>query len=597
MPKKKVEIIKPQEQKKKQNKKYNVCAYARVSTGADEQKDSFVNQQKFYEDKIKANPDYNFAGVFADEAISGTTDKRPNFQRMIRLAENGYIDIIYTKSISRFSRNVVDLLSYCEKLKDHNVNVIFEENGIELLNSSGSLMLTILGAVAQMEVENTSDHINWTLRNKMEKGELVGQANPLGYDVVDNKLVVNEEEAEYVRYIFKRYLEGVGASTIAKELEKMGVKTKKNNSKWYASTVMGIIKNEKYTGELLQGKTFTTNPIGHKRKDNKGDGTFYKVENNHEAIISVEDWKKAQEIIDNRCTSYADGRRRGTTQNSNQSDFTSRLVCAYCGKHFVRRKTHPGTQYEKIIWKCSSVCKGARADCLKSATLEEDFIKQSVVGMIKNLIEDKDAMFYLSNEQVNRLMKKSDKKKDRLEEQITKCRKNLESKTNKKSKILTMFLDEKITEEEFDKQRADIEKEISSIQELLNDLESDINLEKIKTNTSMQVRKIASEGKVDTFNKELFDLLINKIVVGGKVLNENGKWVDEPKSLHFELNPYNLCTDLETDIKDGTIHYKADKSIENKSSDDSCDEENSLCTLNSDNTYRDGSADDTVRSK
>ena len=115
---------------------------------------------------------------------------------MIRLAENGYIDIIYTKSISRFSRNVVDLLSYCEKLKDHNVNVIFEENGIELLNSSGSLMLTILGAVAQMEVENTSDHINWTLRNKMEKGELVGQANPLGYDVVDNKLVVNEEEAE-----------------------------------------------------------------------------------------------------------------------------------------------------------------------------------------------------------------------------------------------------------------------------------------------------------------------------------------------------------------------------------------------------------------
>ena len=211
-----------------------------------------------------------------------------------------------------------------------------------------------------------------------------------------------------------------------------------------------------------------------------------------------------------------------------------------------------------------------------------------IIGMIKNLIEDKDAMFYLSNEQVNRLMKKSDKKKDRLEEQITKCRKNLEAKTNKKSKILTMFLDEKITEEEFDKQRADIDKEISSIQELLNDLESDINLEKIKNNTSMQVRKIASEGKTDTFNKELFDLLINKIVVGGKVLNENGKWVDEPKSLHFELNPYNLCTDLEKDIKDGMIHYKADKSIENKSSDDSCDEENSLCTLNSDNTCGDG---------
>ena len=562
MPKKKVEIIEPKEQRKSQQKKYNVCAYARVSTGADEQKDSFANQQKFYEDKIKANPDYNFVGVFADEAISGTTDKRPNFQRMIRLAENGMIDIIYTKSISRFSRNVVDLLSYCEKLKDNNVNVIFEENGIELLNSSGSLMLTILGAVAQMEVENTSDHINWTLRNKMEKGELVGQANPLGYDVVDGQLVVNEEEAEIVRYIFKRYLEGAGATTIARELEKIGAKTKKNNTKWYGSTIIGIIKNEKYTGELLQGKTFTTNPIGHKRKDNKGDGRFYKVEDNHEAIISVEEFKKAQEIIDNRCTSYVDGRRRGTTQNSNQSDFTSKLVCAYCGKNFVRRKTHPGTKYEKIIWKCTSVCKGARSECPKSATLEEDFIKRSVAGMIKNLIEDKDAMFYLSNDQVNKLMKKADKKKDKLEEQIAKCRKNIELKTNKKSKILTMFLDDKITEAEFDKQRADIENEIIALKELLNELESDVNLEGRKNNTSMQVRRIVSESNVDEFNKELFDLLVDHIVVGGKSLNEKGKYIDDPKGLHFELNPYNLSTDLEKTVTNGMIHFKMTKEME-----------------------------------
>lgn len=588
MPKKKVEIIEPQKTRKMNNKKCNVCAYARVSTGAEEQKDSFANQQKFYEDKIKSNPDYNFAGVFADEAISGTTDKRPNFQRMIRLAENGYIDIIFTKSISRFSRNVVDLLSYCERLKEHNVNVIFEENGIELLNSSGSLMLTILGAVAQMEVENTSDHINWTLRNKMEKGELVGQANPLGYDVVDKKLVVNEEEAEIVRYIFKRYLEGIGASTIAKELEKMGVKTKKSNKKWYSSTVMGIIKNEKYTGELLQGKTYTTNPIGHKRKDNKGEARFYKLEDNHEAIISVEDWKRAQEIIENRCTSYADGRRRGTTQNSNQSDFTSKLVCAYCGKHFVRRKTHPGTPYEKIIWKCSSVCKGSRAECPKSIALEEDKIKNAVVDVIKDLIKDKNSWFYLSNEQVNKLMKKSDKKKDRLEEQIAKCKKNIETKTNKKSKILTMYLDEKITEEEFDRQRTEIDKEISAIQELLTELESDINLERLKNNTSLQVRKMASEGKVDEFNKELFDLLINKIRVGGKVLTKEGKVVDNPNNLGFEWNPYNLCTDLETDIKNGMIHYKADRSLEESALDD--EDENSLCTPKSDNTCGDGSS-------
>ena len=173
---KKVEIIKPNLQRKDKKKKYNVAAYARVSTASDEQKESFENQRKYYEERILSNPDYNFVGVFADEAISGTTDKRPNFQRMIKLAENGLIDIIYTKSISRFSRNVADLLRYCEKLKNENVNVIFEEDNINLLSAQGSLMLTILGAVAQMEVENTSSHVNWTLQKKMENGEYVGQA-------------------------------------------------------------------------------------------------------------------------------------------------------------------------------------------------------------------------------------------------------------------------------------------------------------------------------------------------------------------------------------------------------------------------------------
>lgn len=170
MKKSEVIIIEPTKSKAGTNKKYNVAAYARVSTGSDEQKDSLNNQVKYYREKIESNPNYNFVDVFSDEAISGTTDKRPSFQTMIRLAKQHKIDIIYTKSISRFSRNVVDLLHYCEVLKECGVNLIFEENGIELLNSTGSLLLTILGAVAQMEVENTSEHVSWTLQNKMRKG-------------------------------------------------------------------------------------------------------------------------------------------------------------------------------------------------------------------------------------------------------------------------------------------------------------------------------------------------------------------------------------------------------------------------------------------
>lgn len=560
---KKVEIIEPTKTRKANGKKYNVCAYARVSTGSEEQKDSFINQQKYYEDKIKSNPTYNFIGVFADEAISGTTDKRPDFQRMIRLAQQGHIDIILTKSISRFSRNVVDLLSYCELLRDNNVNLIFEENGIELLNSSGSLLLTILGAVAQMEVENTSEHVNWTLTEKMKKGEFVGQADPLGYDVIDGKLVINEEEADTVRYIFRRYLEGIGGHTIAKELTNMGAKTKKrNNTNWHDSTVMGILKNEKYTGLLIQGKTYTINPIGHKRKDNNGEANFYKVEDNHEAIISQEDFDRVQEIIASRCsTTNSDGVKRGTTTNSEQSEFTSKLVCAYCGKHYVRRKTHPGTKYEKIKWNCTTVGKKGKAQCPHSVVIDDDYLKQSIVGMIQNLIDDKDCMFYLSTEKLNELLKKSDSKKDGIKEQIKQLKRNIDSKIKKKSKILDMFMEEVITEEEFTAQRKIIDKEINSIKDSLSELESLCDYEDIKLNSSKQISKLISEGKAEGFNKELFDLLVRKITIGGKVFKD-GKYVDDPTALHYELIDYNMSTDMQKVVADGELRYTVDGKFE-----------------------------------
>ena len=556
---KKVEIIEPTKTKKADGKKYNVCAYARVSTDSDEQKDSFLNQQRYYEDKIRNNPTYNFVGVFADEAISGTTDKRPNFQRMIRLAEQGYIDIILTKSISRFSRNVGDLQKYCEILRNHNVNLIFEENGIELLNSSGSLLLTILGAIAQMEVENTSDHINWTLTEKMKKGELVGQANPLGYDVVDNKLVVNEEEAETVRYIFRRYLDGVGTHTIAKELTSMGAKTKKrNNTVWHDSTVVGILKNEKYTGELVQGKTYTVNPIGHIRRDNNGEAHKYIIKDNHEAIISTKDFEKVKALIASRSVKNKDGKTRGTTSNTSQSEFTSKLVCAYCGKHYVKRTTHPGTKYSKIKWSCATVGKRGKAMCPNSVIIDDDYLKQSIVGMIKNLIDDEDSMFYLTTDKLNDLLKQSDKDRDIIEQQIIQCRKNIDLKTKKKARILDMYLDEKISEEEFISQRADIDKQIAAIQETLNELESLYGMEDVKQNSSKQICKLISEGKAEGFNKELFDLIVKQIVIGGK----RSDGVDDPKSLHYELINYNLNTDMKKVVRKGILYYTMDIDME-----------------------------------
>lgn len=548
---KEVEVIEPIKQSKESQKKYNVAVYARVSTASVEQNESFENQKKYYEDMITKRPDYNFVGIFADEAISGTTDRRPDFQKMIKLAEQGYIDIIYTKSISRFSRNVADLLSYCERLRNQQVNVIFEENSLDILSPQGSLMITMLGAVAQMEVENTSAHVNWTLHNKMKAGEYVGQANPLGYDIVDNKLVVNEEEAEIVKYIFKRYLDGIGAHRIGKELENMGAKTKRNGTVWHNSTIMGIIKNEKYTGELLQGKTVTINPIGHIRKQNNNLSKKYSTENEHEAIITLDDWNKAQKMVDDRCDASVDGRRRGTTQNTSQSIFTSKLVCGYCGKNYVRRTTHPGTKHQKIIWQCATYARRGKENCPECKTVDEEYVIQSIVGIIQNLIKESDSMFYLSYNKVDTLLKDNSKNKDKFKEQIVQLNKNIALKNKKRIKLLDIYLEEEITEEEFSGRIEALDKEIELLNKALDELTSLIKHEEEVKSTNKQIFNLINEGKAEGFNKELFELLINKITIGGKRLDG----VNDPKLFRYELNTSNLNTDMSCNILDGKLHY------------------------------------------
>ncbi len=544
-----VKVFAPAKHGKNSKKKYRVCAYARVSTDKIEQKDSYENQVKYFTKKIKDNPDYEFVGVFADESITGTTDKRPDFQRMIAMAKSGKIDIILTKSISRFSRNVKDLMNYVDILKNHSVNVIFEEEKIELASSSGSLLLTVLGAIAQMEVQNTSEHVKWVCQKKMREGILVGNPHPFGYDLIDGKLVINEEEAKYVRDIFKWYLEGEGCYKIAKKLDALGVKNKKINGKrWYTGTVMGILRNEKYKGDLIQGKTFIANPIGHIRKRNvtkedENESYFYENKSHHEAIISEEDFNKVQEIANNKCAYYKNGEKRGTTKNSFLSDFTSKIVCAYCGKSYVRRKAHPNTKYEKPIWKCMTICKGRRSECPKSVALDEEFIKSSVVGMIKNLLEDKEGLFYLSNERLNDLLKESKNKTSDLKKQIDMMKKNIQNMENNKSKLLDLLLNERVTEKEYIEKKKKFDMNIEKVNGQIKSMYELLDEEDDKNNTYKQIVKLIKEGKAEGFNKELFDLMVDKITIGGKVLKEEG-YVDEPRSIHYALNIASLDTDL-----------------------------------------------------
>jgi DNA invertase Pin-like site-specific DNA recombinase len=301
-----VQIIKAKKLAKEvadSGRKLRVAAYCRVSTTSDEQIDSFNSQMTYYKTLIESNPNWVNAGIYADEGITGTAaEKRPDFMRMITDAMQGRIDVILVKSLSRFARNTVDTLNYVRALKEKKVYVRFEEEHIDTATEQGELLITVLSSVAQQEVQNTSEHVKKGLSMMMSKGDLVGFNSCLGYnyDEKTKKITINEKEAEIIRYIFKRYLEGIGTTVLARELGEHGWKTKYGSAHWCDSTILGILKNEKYKGDLLQGKTFTVDPITKKRLENRGESDKFYLTNHHEPIVSVDEWERANAMLQKR---------------------------------------------------------------------------------------------------------------------------------------------------------------------------------------------------------------------------------------------------------------------------------------------------------
>ncbi|MEI3599717.1 MULTISPECIES: recombinase family protein [unclassified Oceanobacillus] len=258
----------------KEIKQLRVAAYCRVSTDSEDQLNSYKSQVSYYSDLIQKNVEWVLVDIYADEAITGTqVTKREDFQRMINDCMNGDIDMVITKSISRFARNTLDTLKYVRMLKERDIAVYFEDEKINTLTMDGELLLVVLSSVAQQEVENISANVKKGLKMKMQRGELVGFQGCLGYDYhpEDKSISINEKEAEIVRYIFQRYVEGAGGSIISRELENLGYKTKRGTPTWAETTVLGIIKNEKYKGDILMGKTFTLDPISKRRLENFGE--------------------------------------------------------------------------------------------------------------------------------------------------------------------------------------------------------------------------------------------------------------------------------------------------------------------------------------
>jgi len=365
------------------NVKRKVAGYARVSTDHEDQVTSYEAQVQYYTDYIKGRSDWEFAGMYTDEGITATsTAKREGFRHMICDAKDGKINLIVTKSVSRFARNTVDSLTTIRELKDNGIEVYFEKENIWTLDAKGELLITIMSSLAQEEARSISENTTWGVRKRFENGQVQVPFKTFnGFDRGENgELVVNEEEANTVRLIFRLYLEGLSSYAIAKELMRQGIKTAGGKSQWYSGTIRGILQNEKYTGDALLQKTYSTSFLTKKIKKNTGEIPQYYVEGNHEAIIDHATFVLVQDEMKRR--------KKNGGRYSGISIFSNKIKCGQCGSWYGSKIWHSNDKYRTTIYQCNHKFDGGEK--CETPHLNEKRIKELFVKAINIRIDEKD---------------------------------------------------------------------------------------------------------------------------------------------------------------------------------------------------------------
>lgn len=373
----------------------NVAAYCRVSTDQEEQENSYEAQISYYTEKIGKNNDWQMAGIFADQGITGTqAKKRPEFLKMIRLCRQRKIDMVLTKSLSRFARNTVDSLNYIRELKALGIAVIFEKENINTLETDTEMMLTIMSCFAQAESESISKNVSWGIRQSFKNGNVPMQyARLLGYKKGDGgNAEIIPDEAEVVREIYRCYLDGMSMNLIADRLNEKGLTTKGGSSPYRKMVVQRILTNEKYTGDALLQKTYVTDCITKKMRKNNGELPMYLVKNHHEPIISRSDFNRVQEEMARRSAkrTIADKlTKTGQGKYSAKYALSELLICGECGEHY-RRVTWTANGFKEVKWRCVSRIQYGKKKCHSSPTVDEQALHRAIVSAINDLCTVKD---------------------------------------------------------------------------------------------------------------------------------------------------------------------------------------------------------------
>lgn len=348
-----------------------VAAYARVSSEKDESLHSLSAQVSYYSNYIQRHARWEYAGVYADKALTGTKDNRPELQRLIKDCRAGRIDVVLTKSISRFARNTLDLLETVRELRELGVDVHFERENICTLNGDGELLLTILASFAQEESRSASENVKWRIRKGFKKGELINLRFIYGYEIVGGEVKINAEEAAIVRMIFDDYISGMGGGRIAKKLKEMNVATV-FGAGWDRRRVIDVIRNEKYAGNALLQKKYVADHLSKARVRNKGELPMYFAEGTHPAIVDADTFEKAQAVLEKRRRLYAP-----KDKGVKRYPFSGIIYCENCGKKYKRK-----TGNRKPAWHCSTYLEQGKAAC-HAKQIPESTLKKVVAAVLE----------------------------------------------------------------------------------------------------------------------------------------------------------------------------------------------------------------------
>ena len=432
---------------KEKVKKLRVAAYCRVSTETEEQNSSYEVQVAHYTDFIKKNAEWEFAGIFADDGISGTnTKKREEFNRMIDECMEGNIDLVITKSISRFARNTLDCLKYIRQLKDKNISVFFEKENINTMDTKGEVLLTIMASLAQQESQSLSQNVKLGLQYRYQQGKVqVNHNRFMGYTKdEEGNLIIVPEEADIIKRIYREYLEGKSLAGIGRDLEKDGILTAAGKPKWRPETIKKILMNEKYIGDALLQKTFTVDFLTKKRVKNEGHVPQYYVENSHEAIIPKELFLQAQEELHRRNNIYT-GADKNKRLYSSKYALSTITFCGDCGD--IYRRVYWNIRGRKeFVWRCVSRIEQGPETC-KNRTVKEGDLYDAVMTAINRLLAGGDNMIRTLEENIHAVIGET------TEYQISEINNLLEEKQKELIKLANKGQDYEHLAEEIDELR------------------------------------------------------------------------------------------------------------------------------------------------